>query len=470
MSVTVSWPLGQFSNVFRISAKTESNRIAVPAMLSGLAVILFMIQTDVVIAQPASASIPVTVPDSSVDSHPYGLVSSAESSLGYCAIAGDVTPFGEVVEDYANFVVAELDLHTLEVIRTFDVGYYPTEMQLQGDQLYVTCSNDPNLYRIDLASGNVSTFPMTDSTGNPVGFLSGLNIDESGNVIVGSNGGNFDGSDENILVFDPLTETIIQRIVVAGSITRFSVHNGELVVPLGYPDNDFTASPTVVWIDLASGSVVGSLNIDVDTADFPGPSDIEELGDGTAVVSVYGGSSEVFHVDLNQRTLIQALPLGGNDFTQAALQSLGDGAFLVSDLLGGWIRKVDPVSGEISDFGSGLSLPVDMTLKSGRLFVSEQGIESVSVFMAPGSFIRGDSNMDHLVDLGDPIELLEHLFVGGDLSCQDAADVNDDGLLNIADAVNVLEYLFSAGAPPEFPFPVGGSDLQPDTLDCSHSS
>ncbi|MFL2857412.1 MAG: hypothetical protein ACJ0DK_03235 [Planctomycetota bacterium] len=474
MSVCVSWPIGQirrFVNIFNFlpGSKRRSGHRALCALV--LAVLLStVIQTDRVIAQPAEASISVTIPGSLVDSHPYGLVSDPNSSLGYCAIAGDVTPFGEAVPDYANFVVAELDLHTLEVIRTFEVGYYPTEMQLLGQGLYVTCSNDSNLYRIDLPSGVVDSFPMTDSTGNSVGFLSGLNVDSSGNVVVGSNGGNFDGSDENILVFDPVGEAITQRIEVAGSITRFMVRNGELVVPLGYPDNDFTAAPRVVWIDLVSGSVVGSLNFDVDTADFPGPSDIEDLGDGSAVVSVYGGSSEVFHIDLDQKSLIQTLPMGGGDLTQAALQSLGGGVFLVSDLLAGWIRKVDSLTGEISDFGSGLSLPVDMVLKSGRLFVSEQGIESVSVFSIPGSFIRGDSNMDRTIDVSDPVTLLEYLFVGGDLSCQDAGDVNDDGLLDIADAVNVLEYLFSDGVAPGFPFPVGGADLEPDSLDCAHSS
>jgi hypothetical protein len=86
--------------------------------------------------------------------------------------------------------------------------------------------------------------------------------------------------------------------------------------------------------------------------------------------------------------------------------------------------------------------------------------------MAPGSFVRGDSNMDKVIDVGDPITLLEHLFLLGDLDCQDAADANDDGNLDIADAVSVLNYLFADGLAPAFPFPVGGVDLQQDTLDC----
>ena len=52
------------------------------------------------------------------------------------------------------------------------------------------------------------------------------------------------------------------------------------------------------------------------------------------------------------------------------------------------------------------------------------------------------------------------------MTCEDAGDANDDGVLDLADAVNVLEFLFAAGSVPTFPFPVGGSDLLEDDLDC----
>ena len=417
-------------------------------------------------AQASDGQISVTIPDALVDSHPYGIVTRPGSSLGYCAIAGDVTPFGEATEDYANFVIAELDLHSLTVQRTFQVGYFPTEMVILNEQLFATCSNDSNLYRIDLDPGTVTAFPMTDSVGGNVTFLSGLTIAPGGKVVVGSNGGNFDGSDENVLIFDPVTESIVDRFVVAGAITRLMVEGNELVIPVGYPDNDFTAAPAVYWVDLSTGLQTGSVNLAVDTADFPSPSDIQRLQDGTALVSVFGGSDEVFQINLSQKSLAGTFAVGGTDFSQSALQLLENGEVLVSDLLGGWIRSLNPQTGEVSDFGTGLSLPADMTLKSGRVFVTEQGLEQVAVYMAPGSFVRGDSNMDKVIDVGDPITLLEHLFLLGDLDCQDAADANDDGNLDIADAVSVLNYLFADGLAPAFPFPVGGVDLQQDTLDC----
>lgn len=419
-----------------------------------------------VAAQQAEAVLAVGISGEAVDAHPYGIIAASTGSLGYVAIAGDVTPFGELVEDYANYRIAEVDMHSLEVLRTFEVGYFPTELLLLEGNLYVTCSNDSNLYQIDLATAEVLSFPMTDSSGFAVTFLSGLVASSTGSVIVGSNGGNFDGSDENILVFDPISEAITQWVTVEGSITRFMEYDGEWVVPVGYPGNDFTAAPVVSWIDAATGTVTGSVNIAVDTADFPGPSDITDLGNGTALVTVYGGSAEVFLLDLAKRTLIETWPLESTDFSQSAALLLDDGRVLVSDLLGGWMKILDPQNGALETLATGLSLPVDLCLKSGRIFATEQGLEQVAVFSAPGSFVRGDANMDQTVDVSDPIKLLNYLFLGGDLTCEDAGDANDDGVLDLADAVNVLEFLFAAGSVPTFPFPVGGSDLLEDDLDC----
>lgn len=72
-----------------------------------------------------------------------------------------------------------------------------------------------------------------------------------------------------------------------------------------------------------------------------------------------------------------------------------------------------------------------------------------------------------MLDLGDPITILETLFSGGDpLPCPDAADANDDGAVDIADPISLLEYLFGGGPPPPAPFPGQGADPSPDLLDC----
>ena len=81
-------------------------------------------------------------------------------------------------------------------------------------------------------------------------------------------------------------------------------------------------------------------------------------------------------------------------------------------------------------------------------------------------FIRGDSNRDGGCDIGDAINVLSFLFVGGFCSCMDACDCNDDGQVNIADAICKLGFLFSGGPPPPSPHPECGPDPTPDNLDC----
>ena len=82
-------------------------------------------------------------------------------------------------------------------------------------------------------------------------------------------------------------------------------------------------------------------------------------------------------------------------------------------------------------------------------------------------FLRGDANDDGLIDLGDPISLLEYLFGGGDApSCASAADVNDDDMINMADPIFELGYLFADMPAPAAPFPACGVEVTPGTLTC----
>jgi hypothetical protein len=81
-------------------------------------------------------------------------------------------------------------------------------------------------------------------------------------------------------------------------------------------------------------------------------------------------------------------------------------------------------------------------------------------------FLRGDASDDGSFDLTDPILLLLHLFLGGELACRRSADVDDGGTLEITDAVEFLGYLFLGGPPPAPPFPHCGADGTKDPLDC----
>ncbi|MFN0060522.1 MAG: hypothetical protein ACKVX7_18855 [Planctomycetota bacterium] len=108
--------------------------------------------------------------------------------------------------------------------------------------------------------------------------------------------------------------------------------------------------------------------------------------------------------------------------------------------------------------GMGLSLAV---------FLTAVFLTSSAFSQSPPQFIRGDSNADGLLNVADPIYLLEFLFIGGPPPpCRDSADANDSGALDIADATAILGYLFVPG------FVLGGlvgepsDDLPSPSPDC----
>ncbi len=82
-------------------------------------------------------------------------------------------------------------------------------------------------------------------------------------------------------------------------------------------------------------------------------------------------------------------------------------------------------------------------------------------------FVRGDSDRDGIVGIGDAILSLGFLFQGtATPACLDALDVSDDGQVDIADPVSLLGYLFSSQAAPTAPFPLEGPDRSADGLLC----
>ncbi|MBT6969456.1 MAG: hypothetical protein HOA02_11800 [Planctomycetes bacterium] len=81
-------------------------------------------------------------------------------------------------------------------------------------------------------------------------------------------------------------------------------------------------------------------------------------------------------------------------------------------------------------------------------------------------FVRGDADADGAINLVDAIAILIHLFSGGTIPCNDAADIDDDGALSLPDPIGLLDYMFSNGPAPPPPFPACGIDLTVDALEC----
>ena len=92
---------------------------------------------------------------------------------------------------------------------------------------------------------------------------------------------------------------------------------------------------------------------------------------------------------------------------------------------------------------------------------------SIVVLPPAPQFIRGDSNLDGVVNISDGVKIVRHLFAGAPASCQDALDANDDGRLNVTDAIRVLDFLYRGGRAPLAPYPAQGRDASDtDELGC----
>jgi hypothetical protein len=70
---------------------------------------------------------------------------------------------------------------------------------------------------------------------------------------------------------------------------------------------------------------------------------------------------------------------------------------------------------------------------------------------------RGDSSGDGQLDLTDPLDILNYLFLDGPMEngCgEQVADSNADGAVDVGDAIFLLVHLFAGGPPPPAPDPV----------------
>ncbi|MBN1421292.1 MAG: hypothetical protein JXP34_21135 [Planctomycetes bacterium] len=85
-------------------------------------------------------------------------------------------------------------------------------------------------------------------------------------------------------------------------------------------------------------------------------------------------------------------------------------------------------------------------------------------------FIRGDTDGNGLMTIGDGVQILERLFVDRAAfgsNCEKTGDFDDSGALEIGDAVSVFNLLFVPGSRlPKPPYPDCGADPTDDPLPC----
>ena len=76
----------------------------------------------------------------------------------------------------------------------------------------------------------------------------------------------------------------------------------------------------------------------------------------------------------------------------------------------------------------------------------------------PELFIRGDATLDGVLDISDAVAVLNFLYLGGSLSCEDAADFDANGSLDITDPIGIVTFLYLGGDPPSPPYPQPGPE------------
>jgi serine protease len=92
----------------------------------------------------------------------------------------------------------------------------------------------------------------------------------------------------------------------------------------------------------------------------------------------------------------------------------------------------DPVTGKCNQLGHGRVNAYDAVLLAMQ-----------------GSYLAGDANGDELVDVADPIYILNYLYKGNPAPVPLAAgDANADCVVDVSDVVYLLNYLYKAGPPP----------------------
>jgi hypothetical protein len=103
-------------------------------------------------------------------------------------------------------------------------------------------------------------------------------------------------------------------------------------------------------------------------------------------------------------------------------------------------------------------------------FAPAREVAGGAITILSEQLVRGDANVDGLVDIGDAAATLRYLFSGGEApGCMDAADADDSGIVDITDPIFLLGVLFFGhGALPP-PYPDCGSDPTRDDLRCAAS-
>lgn len=297
---------------------------------------------------PAAADDIQVVNDIPTGEDPFGLALSADGSKLYVSEFGDFYGLGPNPGE----TVQVFDTETLLPLGTIPVGINPEDITISssGEFGYVvnSTSADITVFRTD-TDEVVETIPVGVFG---LSFLFSIaEVPGGEKLYVTSGGGDLDGSDENIWIIDiregsPTRHQVTGTILLAGGITRLAFDEGKglAYAGLGFPGNDYFAQPDIVVIDTRTDAVLDTIDVNVAGTGFHGIEDVAISSDGKTlyapVFDYYGGTSEVFVVDLASRKVENLIQVS-DDFAQHGTGISPDGNFLlVTNFLEGSVSVV----------------------------------------------------------------------------------------------------------------------------------
>lgn len=300
-------------------------------------------------------------------------------------------------------------------------------------------------------------------------------------------------------VLDGVTENVVTDIVGASDLgtpptSTVVVIGAGASAPASASPFTITIEPTPpappILFTISSGDQEATFSSATGAGSFTNSvSMVEEVAVGQVANDTQGFSFGISHdaavltaTSVNQGAILQAMNGGsGPQYFQPGIEAGGCTVGCIYDFQGGVLTTYavstevvsvdyDTVAGNLAGSVPGSSQTTNLTPVSGLgpngvtlvMVVGGQSIAmqsqaGVVTLVAAGGFNRGDCNDDGNFDIADAITLLDALFLGGAVNCDDACDGNDDELKDIADSVYILSALFSGG-----PFPPGNGTCSPD--------
>jgi len=310
-----------------------------------------------------------------------------------------VPEFGQFNPEFImGSTVAVIDVGNDAVVGTVAVDLQPEDVDYtpDGSYAFVTNAGAATVSVIEMASlTTVASIPC----GVPFAtFLFGVSISPDGKLgYVGTTGGNWDGSEENLFVFDadpasPTFATVLYTIEITGGFTRggFRQDGKTFATARGFADNDFGASPRVS--QFKNGVLTGETVVHPAVAGFHGAEDIAVTPNGRyAYVPVWdftGGTDEVFVVDLKKNAVVDIVRLGSGDDAQHGIAIDPSGLLVpVTNFFANSVSVIfTPTNTVIQQIPVG-ALPneVAFTPDGLKAYVTNQGSNTVSVLTFPSS-------------------------------------------------------------------------------------